>query len=223
MTESNLMLKDIAIRLFKANAIKFGNITTGSGAVTPVYFDLRVIVSYPSLMKDLSILLSQRVQELIKVNEAAHPEPTRTIVCGVPYTAVPITSLVSVNADIPMIMKRKQAKDYGTKNLIEGVWSKGDTCILVDDVIMFGDSILEIATELTNSGLNCSQVVVICDREQGAIEKVARRGIKVYALLTLSEIMKYLLESNYVTNQDCDMVQNYLANNQVSDQLINGQ
>lgn len=50
MAESNLTLKDIAIRLFKANAIKFGSFTTQSGAVTPVYFDLRVTVSYPSLM-----------------------------------------------------------------------------------------------------------------------------------------------------------------------------
>lgn len=49
-------------------------------------------------------------------------------------------------------MKRKAAKSYGTKELIEGVWNKGDTCILIDDVIMFGDSILETVEDLVKAG-----------------------------------------------------------------------
>jgi len=221
MTESSLSLKDISIRLFKSDAIKFGNYVTGTGAVTPVYFDLRVIVSYPSLMKDLSILLSQRVQKLVAQNQQSSPQPIRTVLCGVPFTAIPIASLVSVNTDIPMIMKRKEAKNYGTRKLIEGVFNKGDTCILVDDVIMFGDSILETAKELNDAGLKCSQTVVICDRQQGAIEKVARRGIEVYALLTLTEIMDHLREANYVTQELCEMVRDYLAESQVSHNLVN--
>lgn len=103
--------------------------------------------------KDLSKALSQRVQQLVKENENTCPSPTRSLICGVPFTAVPVATLVSVNTDIPMIMKRKQAKSYGTKELIEGVWNKGDTCILVDDVIMFGDSILETVEDLRNAGM----------------------------------------------------------------------
>lgn len=173
MTESNLTLKDIAVRLFKANAIKFGSFTTQSGAVTPVYFDLRVIVSYPTLLvskfrlsrvpkclnaqlqKDLSILLSQRVQQLVNENQRTETSPTRTVICGVPITALPVTTLVAVHTNIPMIMKRKAAKNYGTKELIEGVWEKGDTCILIDDVIMFGDSILETVEDLVKAGKYC--------------------------------------------------------------------
>jgi len=101
----------------------------------------------------LSILLSQRVQELIRENQKTETSPTRTVVCGVPITALPVTTLVAVHTNIPMIMKRKAAKSYGTRELIEGVWEKGDTCILIDDVIMFGDSILETVDDLVKAGI----------------------------------------------------------------------
>jgi len=220
---SDLTLKDISIRLFKANAIKFGHITTQSGNVTPVYFDLRVIVSYPELMKDLSTLLSDRVNALVEEIRKNDPATTnRVLLCGVPYTAVPITTLISVKTNIPMIFKRKEAKSYGTGQLIEGVWKPGDTCVLVDDVIMFGDSILETADDLVDAGLLCSEVVVLLDRQQGAIEKVGKKGIKVHPLLTLTEIMTYLLEGNYVTADTCSMVKDYLKTNQISDLFSNG-
>ncbi|XP_066253083.1 uridine 5'-monophosphate synthase-like [Euwallacea similis] len=221
MCDASLSLKDISVRLFKANAIKFGNFTTGSGALTPVYFDLRVIVSYPSLMNDVSILLGQLIQEIVKENECkTHlSSPGRNLICGVPITAIPITSLASVHIKIPMILKRKVAKSYGTRELIEGVWNKGDTCVLVDDVIMFGDSILDTVKDLVDAGIKCSQAVVICDREQGAVEKLARKGIQVYSLLTLTQILEYLKEDNYVSQESCDMVRGYLAANPVSDEL----
>ena len=46
-------------------------------------------------------------------------------ICGVPYTAIPIATLISIQHSIPMLLRRKEAKQYGTK---VGVARGGASC-----------------------------------------------------------------------------------------------
>lgn len=64
-------------------------------------------------------------------------------ICGVPYTALPVSTLMSVKTNKPMVLRRKEAKAYGTKQLVEGKYKEGNKCIIVEDVISTGSSILE--------------------------------------------------------------------------------
>lgn len=63
--------------------------------------------------------------------------------CGVPYTALPIATVVSIDTNLPMLIRRKEQKTYGTKKLIDGEYSCGDDVIVIEDVITSGASILE--------------------------------------------------------------------------------
>lgn len=57
MTANNeIRLKKLALQLFEVNAFKFGNFKMKVGINSPVYFDLRVIVSYPDIMVSINII-----------------------------------------------------------------------------------------------------------------------------------------------------------------------
>jgi len=70
---------------------------------------------------------------------------TPKTICGVPYTALPVATLVSANTNIPMVVRRKEKKEYGTGRMVEGTFDNGASCLIIEDVITTGSSILETA------------------------------------------------------------------------------
>lgn len=143
------------------------------------------------------------------------------IICGVPYTALPIATVVSLNLNIPMVMRRKEAKSYGTKKLIEGEFKQDDNCLIVEDVVTSGSSILETVKDLKDSGIQCKDAVVLLNREQGGEKFLEKNGIKMHALLSLTNLMNYLQEANCINKSVVEKVKAYLSNVQVDSSVFN--
>ncbi|CAH0564406.1 unnamed protein product [Brassicogethes aeneus] len=210
MSNENTKLSNFAVELFKINAVKFGEYKTKVGIMTPVYCDLRVIVSYPKLMLTLAELLTEKLHSIKNID----------LLCGVPYTALPIGTAVSLKTGIPMVMRRKEAKDYGTKKLIEGFYKEGDGCLIIEDVVTSGSSILETVNDLVGAGLKCTDAIVLLNREQGGDKILEGNGIKMHALLTISELMQYLKNAKCIDDAMVKKVQDYLASTQVDSNIL---
>jgi len=204
MTEVSAKHEEIITRLFEIEAIKLGDFKLKSGIQSPIYFNLRVIIGYPKLLRNISELL----------HSTCTTGGSYDVVCGVPYTALPLATCMSLDHDIPMVIRRREAKDYGTKQMIEGVYKEGQLCLIVEDVVTTGSSVLETAKELKNVGVGVTDAVVLLDRGQGGKEMLLNNGITLHTVLNIHQVLDVLLRLNKITTDVFDQVQHFISTNQ---------
>ncbi|MBS0605869.1 MAG: orotate phosphoribosyltransferase [Parachlamydiales bacterium] len=193
-------MQSLILDLHEIQAVKFGNFTLKSGIQSPIYIDLRVIISYPHILKQIADMLWKKVENL-----------SFDLLCGVPYTALPIATAISIAHEIPMVMRRKESKDYGTKKIIEGVFQPGQTCLIVEDVITSGASIIETLEPLNKEGLKITDAVVVLNREQGGEKRLAEKGVRLHSLLTISDLVATLQQAEKITTATAQSVREFLA------------
>lgn len=195
---NNMSHETLVTTLYQIGVVQFGEFQLKSGQTSPIYINLRKIISYPRLLRDIAEAMWE-----------ATLDTEFDLVCGVPYTALPIATCVSLDHHVPMIMRRKEKKDYGTKQMIEGEFKAGQSCLVIEDVITSGGSIIETADELEKAGVVVNDVVVLIDREQGGRENLEKK-FKVHAILTLTNILNTLLQSSIIKTNERTIIEKFL-------------
>lgn len=182
----------VVVALRNIEAVKPGDFTLSSGIVSPVYADLKHLPSHP---KENRLVIGMMERVLLRLGiEFDH-------LAGIPLAGLPQASVVAFNLDRNLIYLRKEAKEYGTKKLIEGTYSEGETVVILDDVITSGGTILGQAQKYLDHGLVVKNAIVVVDREQGGAEALANKGIMFESLITLRDIEEYVSNEGRIENE----------------------
>ena len=199
MTDTNPKLHSLADGLLEAGCIKFGEFTLKSGLTSPIYIDLRRIITHPKLLADIA----QAYVPLLSTLQFSR-------IAGLPYAAIPIATAISLAGNYPMIYPRKEAKSYGTKAEIEGEYHAGETVVVIDDLATTGGSKFEAIEKLTGAGLVVKDVVVLIDRQSGAKESLAGAGYSLHAVLTIGQLLEYWEETGKVEKDKIEATRKFL-------------
>ena len=187
-TTRDPLIEKIAVGLHDIGAVRFGQFTLKSGLPSPIYVDLRLLVSSPALLAHVGRSLAEMVSGLAFDRIAA-----------IPYGGLPIGTAVSLASGKPLIYPRKEIKAHGTKQAIEGTFKPGETALVLDDLISTGGSKLEAMEPLQAAGLTVRDVAVLIDRGQGGARELSAKGLRLHALFTLNTLLDVLVGAGRIT------------------------
>jgi uridine monophosphate synthetase len=100
-----------------------------------------------------------------------------------------------------MIYPRKEVKAHGTRRVIEGHFERGETVVVIDDILISGKSAIEGAEKIESQGLNVDDIVVFIDHEKGVRDRLTAKGYRAHAVLAISEINQTLYEAGRISKQ----------------------
>lgn len=195
-------MNKIAKALVDANVVKFGEFELASGATSPIYIDLRILPSFPKSFQ----LLADELTKVVKKLEI-------DVVAGAETAGIPYAASIALKASLPMVYVRKRPKGYGTNSMVEGLLTKGNKAVLVDDLATGGYSKLRFVEGIQRTGAEVKNVLIVLDREQGCKEALEEKGIKLHKLITLKELLDYMKTKELITPEKYKEILKYLEEN----------
>ncbi|AFZ73631.1 orotate phosphoribosyltransferase [Natronobacterium gregoryi] len=159
-----------------AEAVQFGEFELSHGGTSEYYVDKYLFETNPDCLEAVAEAFADRVDGDDKL-------------AGVALGAVPLAAATSVAAGVPYVIARKQRKDYGTANLIEGRLEEGEEVVVLEDIVTTGTSLVDAIEALREAGATVDRALVVVDREEGGRENVEDADVEMESLVTASELL----------------------------------
>lgn len=153
-----------------------GDFVLRSGRRSSYYFDKYLFETQPSILRRLGRHLADLVPP--ETQRLAAPE----------LGAVLLGGAVSLELDLPLVLVRKEQKEYGTSKALEGVLREGDRVTVIEDVFTTGGAAIDAVDKVRAAGGHVIAVVGVLDREEGAAEGFDRLGVPFRPLLKKSDL-----------------------------------
>ena len=198
-TRSQDMKVEMCKILDRIGALKFGAFKLTSGKMSPYYIDLRIVPSFPDAFQKICDFTAKFVRSEIGIDNFER-------IVGVPVAGMPIASVVAFTLKKPFLYVRRGARLHGRGRRIEGIIAPGNRVLLVDDLITTGLSFQKAAKSITAEGGVVNDAVVLIDRQEGGKKRLEKSGIKLHALLSVTEIVNTLHELGTIDEEQAKLI-----------------
>jgi orotate phosphoribosyltransferase len=207
--EKQIIARETAKMLIEVEAILFNAekpFIFTSGWASPVYTDMRKIISYPRLrtrLIDFAVTTIEREIGYERLDVVSGGETA-----GIPYAAWLADRLM-----LPMQYIRKKPKGFGRNARIEGDLHEGGRALLVEDLATDGRSKVSFCEALREAGQSCDHAFVFFfyDIFPQTASIMADLGVTLHYLVTWRDVLAAARENTYFKSQTLDEVEKFLG------------
>ena len=175
-----------------------------SGILSPVYTDCRLLISNS---KERKKIINLYIKAIKKANKPFD------VVAGTSTAGIPHAAWIADALNLPMIYVRGSAKDHGKGNQIEGSIKKGQTAIIIEDLISTGKSSIETANAIRKAGAKANTVFsIITYGMKSAEDNFKENKVKLVSLASFEDIVNKASKMKYIKPNDQAAVLDWAQN-----------
>jgi len=193
--------------LLQINAIKLNPknpFTWASGWKSPIYCDNRMVLSFPPIRNYIREEFSKQIEK-----QFGKPD----VIAGVATGAIGIGMLVAEYLGLPFVYVRPEAKKHGRQNQVEGFLQKGQSVVIVEDLISTGKSSLMAVDALREAGANIKGMVGIFTYGfPVATENFKNANIDLYTLSNYENLLNLAVAKKYITENELETLSQWNSN-----------
>ena len=172
-----------------------------AGWNSPIYCDNRKTLSYPEIRTFIRTSLSSAINNHYK---------GANVIAGVATAGIPHGALVAEELGLPFVYVRSKAKEHGKRNQIEGHFEKGQSVVLIEDLISSGKSSLDAVSALREAGMNVKGLVSIFTYGfEAAKQNFKNANCNFVSLCDYENMLPQALETNYITKSELPLLQEW--------------
>lgn len=193
----------ISLQLWELGAVKTNLVQPFrlvSGNFSPIYVNCRELISSPSFV-DIFVAFTRQAIERLNIEAG--------VVAGGETAGIPFASFVAHAMGRPMIYVRKQPKEHGIANLIEGLLPSRSSVLLIEDLITDARSKLAFVRAIEAAGSEVKTVLVVIDRLQGGQQALESEGIRLISATDIDVTLHVGRQAGLLSDDDFGVIKEY--------------
>lgn len=199
--------RELAAHLLDINAVVLrpqNPFTWSSGWHSPIYCDNRLTLRFPELRNEIENHFTDFVQENF---------PEVDVITGTATAGIPHAAWVAANLNKPMAYVRAKAKAHGMGNQIEGGVHKGESTVVIEDLVSTGGSAISVIEALNFIGAKVNAVMSIFTYGFDESEKKFKNiNVPLYTLTDYRTLVNVAIEKGFITGDDLDLLSSWREN-----------